>query len=87
MTFQDGTVRDAVRVKYSFHPLPFHHGCWIVTKLIPYFTDTCLADKTKCKYVDYITLALASQDMILKATAKSENQIIEMWTSYISDKF
>ena len=44
MQFLNGPVKDAVRVKYAFFPLPYHHGCWIVSKLIPYMTDLCLAD-------------------------------------------
>jgi len=43
MDFLDGTYRDAVRVRYDFFPLPYHHSSWVVTKLLPILVDKCLS--------------------------------------------
>lgn len=39
MPFNGGKVRDAVKVKYVFQALPYHHASWIPHKLLPYFVD------------------------------------------------
>ncbi len=32
-------VREAVKVSYTFLPLPYHHEVWISHLLVPYFLD------------------------------------------------
>lgn len=79
--FLDGTVRDAVTIRYAFCPLTFHYGAWITTKMIPYIEDLCFADKTQCsKFIDYVTLAFLEQDWVITATNLSYNALVDKWT-------
>jgi hypothetical protein len=41
MPFQGKTVKDQVKITYSFFPLPYHHEVWVVHKLLPFFEDQC----------------------------------------------
>lgn len=87
MPFLDGTFRDAVRVKYNFFPLPYHHGSWIAARLIPILSDKCyIANPPNCKYLDYISLALENQDMLLTQTSVTENQLIDQWCGFVATK-
>lgn len=87
--FLDGKVIDAVNVRYAFHPLPFHFGAWIMTKLIPYMEDVCYdqAPKTnQCTtFLDYITLAFNQQDWLITSTSTSYNALVLKWTQTIAD--
>ena len=76
LDFQGGKVRDAVTVEYLFQPLPYHHGVWVPSKLVPFFTDECFsATSTQCRYIDYMEYCFQSQNQnaILGATGKSFN--------------
>ncbi|CDW78113.1 UNKNOWN [Stylonychia lemnae] len=87
MQFLDGTYRDAISVKYNFFPLPYHHGSWIVTKLLPILVDKCLNGTQPCKYLDYIAYTLINQNTLLDNTASTENQIIQSWTATVAKQF
>ena len=39
MPFLNGTVMDAIKVRYSFSPLPYHHGVWVAHRIIPFIID------------------------------------------------
>ena len=41
MTWLTSTVKDQIKVIYTFMPLPYHHEVWIPTKMIPYHLDVC----------------------------------------------
>eukprot|EP00347_Sterkiella_histriomuscorum_P018937 403343586 len=87
MPFLDGTYKDAVKVRYAFFPLPYHHGSWIVARLIPILSDKCYAGTKDCKYLDYIAFALKNQDLMLEATDKTENQLIDYWVGLVATEF
>ena len=60
LPFQDGKVRDAVKVEYLFHPLPYHHATWVPHKLVPYFTDECYqTPQVQCRYIEYMEYVLS----------------------------
>lgn len=60
MTFLDSTVRDQIKVTYSFFPLPYHHECWFVHKFIPYFEDQCRTEGQPCQFIEYVNWALTN---------------------------
>lgn len=78
------TFQDAIRVSYTFLPLPYHHEVWISHKLVPYFLDNCNFGPGKCQLLDYMTYCFANQDNILGAKNISENAIIKLWTLQVS---
>ncbi len=57
MPFLNGTVLDAIKVRYSFSPLPYHYGAWVSHKLLPYIIDSCLANPQGCKLKYYVKFA------------------------------
>ena len=67
MPFLDGTVMDAIKVRYSFSPLPYHHGVWVAHKIIPWIVDGCLANPLGCKLKYYVKWALQNQMTLLSA--------------------
>jgi hypothetical protein len=70
-------VRDLVLVSYSFFPLPYHHGSWVVSKLLPYFQDLCRTDSSSCQlYIDYANYCLTNRDWILDDVNRSYNDLI-----------
>ena len=71
MPFLNSTVRENVKVTYTFIPLPYHHQAWTVTKLVPYFIDQC-AKGDKCLYLNYIDYCMKHQDEILGDTSSSQ---------------
>ena len=79
--FLDGKVIDAVNVRYAFHPLPFHYGAWIMTKLVPYMQDVCYDQAPNTKqcttFVDYVTLAFNLQDQIITRTDTPYNVLVQ----------
>ncbi len=87
MPFLDGTVRDAITVNYAFIPLPYHHASWIPHKIIPYIIDKCIKSQLDCKLPYYVSFAFNNQGLILSATDKSYNEIINMWTGMVSQAF
>jgi hypothetical protein len=48
MPFLGTTVKDAIKLTFTFFPLPYHHGSWLVTKLVPYFVDGCYSNINSC---------------------------------------
>ena len=57
MPFLGKTVRDAIKVNYVFHPLPYHHGSWIPHKVLPYIIDKCVSSPLNCKLTYYLDFA------------------------------
>lgn len=78
------TVQDAVKISYTFLPLPYHHEVWISHKLVPYFLDTCQFGPGKCQMLEYMTYCLENQDSILDSKNVSENALIKSWTLQVS---
>lgn len=76
-------VSDAIRVTYSFLPLPYHHEVWMPHRLVPYFLDQCQFG-AKCQMMDYINFCFANQDDILDAKDTSANALLLQWTSKVS---
>ena len=86
MPFLDGTVADAITLRYAFCPLTFHYGAWIMTKIIPYMEDLCYADSKQCgRYLEYIGLAFDQQDWVITATNTSYNELIVKWTQVVAE--
>lgn len=76
------SVSEAIKVSYSFLPLPYHHEVWIPHVLVPYFLDNCQFG-TKCQMMDYLQFCFQNQDSILGAKAVSQNAIINLWTNQV----
>lgn len=86
LEFNGGKVSDAVTIRYAFSPLTFHHGAWIVTKMLPYIEDLCWADSKQCGlFIQYVSLAFENQPWILAATDMSYNQIVDKWAQTVAD--
>jgi hypothetical protein len=47
------TVAEAVKVTYTFLPLPYHNQVWIAHKLLPLLLDECRFG-AKCQFMDYL---------------------------------
>jgi hypothetical protein len=71
-------------VTYVIYPLPYHHGAWIPTKLTPYLVDTCYSNPSQCKFLDYLHYLFGIQKSILKTTNLSQNDLIKIFTTEIS---
>eukprot|EP00350_Pseudokeronopsis_sp_OXSARD2_P000741 CAMPEP_0170544806 /NCGR_PEP_ID=MMETSP0211-20121228/3431_1 /TAXON_ID=311385 /ORGANISM="Pseudokeronopsis sp., Strain OXSARD2" /LENGTH=113 /DNA_ID=CAMNT_0010848547 /DNA_START=90 /DNA_END=431 /DNA_ORIENTATION=+ len=80
MDWLGATVAEKLKYNYVMLPLPYHHECWIVNKLAPYFVDNCYTTPNNCRYEEYIKVALENQDVTLMATDKSENELTVLWT-------
>jgi hypothetical protein len=42
-------VKDIVKIKFSFFPLPYHHFSFPVHKLVPILNDKCIQNPDNCK--------------------------------------
>ncbi len=60
MPYLAGSVKDAIKINYSLVPLPYHHGTWIASKVMPYLIDQCIATPSQCKTKEYIQFAFAN---------------------------
>ena len=40
--FMNATVEEKVTFNFVVFPLPYHHNTYYVSKMIPYFIDTCI---------------------------------------------
>lgn len=87
MTFLDSTVREHIKVSYTFLPLPYHHGVWIPHKIVPYILDECKANKDKCIFEQYMQYCWAHQADVLDAKNTSQDDLINQWTKQISENF
>lgn len=83
----DSTVGDQIKVTYTFFPLPYHHGCWFVHKLLPYFEDQCRTEGQTCNYIEYINFSLANQNDVLNARASLQEDMVNNWTKKVADQF
>ena len=87
LPFLTGKVSDAITMRFAFSPLTWHHGAWTLTKMIPYMSDLCYFDATKCGlFKDYIAFAFAQQDWIIVSTKMSESALIANWTQTVATK-
>lgn len=80
-------VSDAIQVKYSFLPLPYHHEVWIPHLLVPMLLDACIfpsTDHPTCQFNDYMTFCFNNQDAILDGKDSSMNSLILQWTSLVA---
>ena len=87
MPFLGGTVMDAIKVKYTFSPLPYHHGVWVAHKIIPFIIDQCLTNTLGCKLRYYIKWALQNQMTLLTAWDTPYDQMVQQWTAMVSQAF
>lgn len=87
MPFLNGTVMDAIKVRYSFSPLPYHHGVWLAHKLIPFIIDGCYANPQGCKLKYYVKWALQNQWTLLMAWDSTYDQMVELWTGMVAQAF
>ena len=87
MTFLDSTVRDQIKVTYTFFPLPYHHECWFVHKLVPYFEDQCRTEGQPCNYLEYAQFALEHQGDVLNAKSSLYDDIAKSWTAKVATQF
>lgn len=87
MPFLNGTVLDAIKVRYSFSPLPYHHGVWVAHKLLPYIIDSCLSNAQGCKLKYYVKWALQNQNTLLSAKDSTFDELAQLWTSMVSQAF
>lgn len=39
MSWLTSTVKDQIKLSYTFLPLPYHHGVWLAHLLVPYILD------------------------------------------------
>jgi hypothetical protein len=53
-------VSDAVQVRYSFLPLPYHHETWIPHRLVPFFLDNCAFGPNPCVFEAYMNYCFAN---------------------------
>ena len=67
MPFLTSTVRDQIKITFTFFPLPYHHDCWFVHKFLFYFEDQCRTAGQKCQYIEYVNWTLTNQDDVLNA--------------------
>ena len=88
MPFLDKTVRELVQVTYSVVVLPYHHGVWEVTKILPYIQDLCRTNDTYCDlYLDYQWFCLINRNWLLGDKARSSDNIIQTWTATVAARF
>ena len=78
------TVADAIKVTYTFLPLPYHNQVWIAHKLLPLLLDECRFG-AKCQFMDYLHYCFANQDFILGGQDKTFNQLVFSWTSMVAE--
>ena len=74
----------AVRITYTFMPLTYHHGTWLVSKLVPYFVDQCY-QTSECRFVDYMNFCFEKQEIMLASTGKSQNELISLWVNLTAE--
>ena len=52
--FLGKTVKEVVTFNIVTFPLPYHHFANDVTKLVPYFIDSCIFFPGNCKFFEYV---------------------------------
>jgi len=81
-------VSEAIKVTYTFLPLPYHHEVWIPHLLVPFFIDECQFPSEahpKCQFIDYMNYCFENMDAILGAKDTSMNALILQWTSQVAN--
>ena len=88
MPFLDGKVKDKVQVTYGFHMLPYHHGIWEVSLLLPYIEDLCHSDSKYCDlYLDYAWFCLINRNWVMYDISRSIDNLIQTWTATVASRF
>ena len=87
MPFLDSTVKDQIKLSYTFLPLPYHHEVWVPHLLVPSILDNCHTSASSCIFEDYMQYCFDNQQTVLNAKDLSEKQIIENWTAGVAAKF
>ncbi len=82
------TVKNELRVSYSFLPMTYRSLVWPVHKMIPFLLDNCDYGPNPCIMYDYIEYCFGNQgDVMNESYSSTMNAFIMQWVTKVSGHF